>query len=237
MIEDHLDRFEKSAASLDLELPYSRVSIIKFVDQLIGDHKFETAGIKFILTGGESLDGLTPTKSNFIINIQPITFPENELYDRGVKLITTEYRRDIPEVKTVNYAKVISMRHQLVEAGAVDVLFTFQGEVYETSRSNFFQVQDNVIRTQAQNILGGITRKIVMNLARKAGYQLEVGSLSLEGVFQADEAFITGTTKKVMPVVNIDGQRIGNGLPGEKTRHLGQLFAEFEQSWNAVTKA
>ena len=237
MIEDHLDRFEKSAACLNLELPYSRESIMKFVDQLLTDNNYETAGIKLILTGGESLDGLTPNKSNFIINIQPITFPADEVYHTGVKLITTEYRRDIPEVKTVNYAKVISLRDKLVDAGAVDVLFNFQGEVYETSRSNFFQIQGDVITTQGRNVLSGITRKIVMALAKEAGYQVEEGSLTMDRVYQADEAFITGTTKKIMPVVDINGRKIGKGLPGEKTKHLEQLFAEFEQNWNTVTRA
>lgn len=237
MIEDHLDRFEKSAALLNLEMPYSRLSIQKFVDQLMSYSKYETAGIKLILTGGESLDGLTPTSSNFIINIQPITFPDNEMYRTGVKLITTEYRRDIPQAKTVNYAKVISMRDQLVDAGAVDVLFKFQGEVYETSRSNFFLIKEDVIKTQKQDVLKGITRKIVIELAREAGYRVEEGSLSVDWVYQADEAFITGTTKKVMPVVDLNGRRIGKGVPGEKTKHLRQLFAEFEKNWNVVTRA
>ncbi len=237
MLDDHLDRFERSATILNLSIPYSRTAIETYVDELIQCHDYKMAGIKLILTGGEAIDGLTPTKSNFFMNILPITFPEEELYRTGARLLTAEYRRDIPEVKTVNYAKVISMRDQLAKAEAVDVLFTFQGEVYETSRSNFFVVEGDIIRTPASDVLQGITRKTVMRLANDAGYQIEAGPISLESAYKADEAFITGTTKKIMPVVDLDGTKIGNGLPGQKTEHLKSLFAEFERNWNAVTRA
>jgi len=196
MLEDHLDRFENSAADLNLSLHYSRSSISNYVDELVSHHRYETAGVKLILTGGESQDGLTPAQSNFFISIQPITFPDQDIYNKGARLISTEYRRDIPTVKTVNYAKVISMRDQVDQADAVDVLFKFQGEVYETSRSNFFLVHDDIIKTRGQDVLSGITRKIVLQLAQEAGFKVDQGSPLIETVFLAEESLSPQTGQR-----------------------------------------
>jgi branched-subunit amino acid aminotransferase/4-amino-4-deoxychorismate lyase len=130
-------------------------------------------------------------------------------------------------IKSINYLSSITLREKLTADNAFDVLFHFKGKVLEVSRSNFFIVKNEILVTPDKDILMGITRESVISLA-EPHFTVEERDLHVEELWEADEAFMTGTTKKVLPVVQVGEHRIGSGLPGPVTRKLMTMFLEFE---------
>jgi branched-subunit amino acid aminotransferase/4-amino-4-deoxychorismate lyase len=134
---------------------------------------------------------------------------------------------EIPEVKTINYLMGIYKLPEIQEKGATDLLYHWEGKISELTRSNFFIIdQNDKIITPAKGILKGINRKHVLNVA-KNHFEAEERDLFMEELKYAKEAFITGTTKKVMPVMQVDDQIIGDGIPGENTIKLQVLYSEY----------
>ncbi|PIQ21491.1 MAG: hypothetical protein COW65_08740 [Cytophagales bacterium CG18_big_fil_WC_8_21_14_2_50_42_9] len=128
----------------------------------------------------------------------------------------------------MNYVTGIRLQQQIKEQGADDVLYHQNGVVTEFPRSNFFIVTpDNRVLTPPEDILKGITRKNVLELAGKK-YQAEEGIVTLADIAQAKEAFTTSTTKRILPIVQVDGQLIGNGKPGVITLALLQDLIDLE---------
>lgn len=219
-LDEYLNRFYNSAQIMRLQVPLTRHELKSVVFSLIEKNDIPQSGIKLILTGGYSEDGYLPGKPNLIIAQQSLSLPGPEIFEKGIRVITHEYLRDIPEVKTINYTTGIWLSQKIKEQKAADVLYHLRGEVSEFPRCNFFIVrQDGVLVTPRKNILLGITRKNVLTAARKK-FTVEESLVSLTDVAHAKEAFLTSTTKRVIPVIQVDDSIIGNGRPGEITQEL-----------------
>ena len=228
MMDDYLKRFQKSAALMDLPLHYSIEDLKKIINNLLKKNAVKEAGIRLVLTGGESENAFVPAEPNFMILIEPVHFPDAAFYENGIKLITHHYQREWSNIKTTNYISAIKLIKQCRIENAFDVLYYFNNEVKEVTRSNVFLVKDNKIITPDKDILYGITRKKVLELA-SGHYVVQERSVSFDEIKGADEFFMTGTTKKVLPVIQIDDIRIADRKPGPVTRHLMRLFSDFEK--------
>lgn len=225
-IDEYLDRFFRSAELMHLEVPMTSSKLHRSILQLIAANQAERGGIRLVLTGGYAPDGYTPVAPNLIIMQHPWPTHPEHCYTDGVKLLTAPFSREIPEVKTINYMMGIRMLPKLKEAGAKEVLYHTGDSITESTRSNFFLLKnDGTLVTQSEDILRGITRRQVLDLAAPLT-RVEVRDLKLDELCDAREAFLTGSTKKIMPVVQINALQIGEGRPGEFTRHLMQAFAE-----------
>lgn len=236
LLDRYLNRFYNSARFLDLQVPYTMERITEAIYSLLQKNGFEESGIRMILTGGYTKNGYTPGDPNFFILIEKINFPEESLYENGIKLLFYEHQRELSHIKSINYLTPISIRNILKKAGAYDVLYHFNGKVLEVSRSNLFIVRDNVVITPAHNILPGITRASVIKLAHEY-FKVEERDIPTDELFKADEVFMTGTTKRVLPVQSIDYHRFGNGMPGPVTRKLKALYKDFENSPAALSNS
>lgn len=234
-LTDYLDRVELSARTLNLELPFSREELKRQVFQVIRANGLAEAGLKIVVTGGYASDGYSPSTPNvLILELPPLTYPTDR-YEAGVKLMLFEYHRTFPTAKTINYIVGINLLPQMRAAGAEDVLFHSGGHIYETTRANFFIVaHDGAIVTAGDGILKGVTRKHTIKAARQH-YKVEERPLAFDEVRTAKEAFITSSTKRVMPVVRLDGITIGDGKPGPVSRHLLQLLMEEEERYLTQT--
>lgn len=228
--DDYLDRFERSARLLHLTLPFSREELRRQILQLIRANGEQEAGLKLVLTGGYSGDGYAPATPNLVIVQSPLPKYPSSKYDNGVKLMLHEYHRTLPEAKSINYIMGINLLPQMQDAGAEDILFHFGGNIHETTRANFFIVKnDDTIVTAGEGILGGVTRRKVIEIARQH-YRVEARNLALEELQTAKEAFLTSSTKNIMPVVQVDDTTIGQGKPGAVTQRLmAFLKAEIER--------
>lgn len=230
LLPHYLTRFRNSARLMDLALDYTDDHITDLVCQLLKISGLSYAGIRFLLTGGYSADSFTPVKPNFMISVEELSQVPAAVAEHGVKLMSFEYQREMAEVKTTNYTTALRLRKQLQEQQAYDILYHAHGQLLELTRSNFFIVKENTVITAATGILKGITRQTVLNLAR-AQYKVEVRDVKLSELTEADEAFFTGTNKKIVPVVQIDDQLIGNGRTGHVTKSLYQAFRAYEKEY------
>jgi len=233
MFADHLERFKKSAIFLDLKVPFSDAEIEEAVHDLIRANGFKETNIKFILTGGAALGGIDYDRdfpTFYILAEEFSAIPEKYLTD-GATLISHEHQRQYPQYKTTNYITAVMLQKTRKEKNALEVLYTSQGKVLECSTSNFFIVKDGKIITAKENVLLGITRKVVIDLARKAGLNVEERDISVQELRSADEAFLTASFKEVVPVVSIDGALVGSGRVGEKTKKVLDLFQKFTASY------
>ena len=229
--EDHLDRFYQSAGIARLSPPLDKDELRDHILEMIHLNNIPMSGVRLLLTGGYTEDGYTPGRPNLIVTQEAVRQPTASAYRNGVALITHEFQREVPRAKTIGYMTGIWLTERIREAGAMDVLYHSNGHVTELTRSNIFIVQqDDTIKTPSENILYGITRNNVLNIARQH-YTVISAEVTLEEVYSAKEVFITSTLKKIVPVVKIDEKVCGNGRPGKITLRLLELFNAFEEQY------
>jgi D-alanine transaminase/branched-chain amino acid aminotransferase len=231
-IEDYLDRFYRSAELMRLPVPIVRQELKRSIGELIEKNGVENAGIKMILTGGYSPDGYEIGTPNLIITQHALSMPTQSVIEIGLKVITHEYVRDIPTVKTINYLMGIWLQQKIKEHRAADVLYHINGLVSEFPRCNVFIVQnDNEVITPASRVLCGITRKNILNFSGK-NYRVTEKDFSLDELLNAKEVFLTSTTKRVLPVVQVNEVVIGTGKPGSVSLNILNDLIELEQKDN-----
>lgn len=224
------ERYTTSAQLLGIPNPLEKDQARSIVQQLIEMSGLEDCAIRFVLTGGYAADSISMTTPNILIiseDIHPVAEPE---YQTGIKVLTYEFVRDIPTIKSIDYKHLMILQPRLKEAGASDVLFHHEGRISELSRSNVFIVQNGKLITPHRDILYGITRKTVVSLA--AGW-LEVieRDVTLEECITADEVFTTSTTKRVLPITRIDDHVIGQGTIGPVTQTLLDKINSMVAQW------
>lgn len=228
-LEHYLDRFFNSATRMGLpDLP-ERAALRSVILELIRRNELAEAGMKIILTGGYSPDAYQPVKGNLIISQHALVLPTVSQMDQGIKVITYPYRRDIPEVKTINYTMGVWLQQKVKEAKAADVLYYKDGVVSEFPRCNFFMVtRQGIVVTPHQYILHGITRMKVLESA-STQFEVQERTVALKEVYDSAELFLTSTTKGILPIVQVDEHVIGSGKPGPVTRALRELLQQTEQ--------
>ena len=224
-IEDHLDRMANSTRELSLDLPWSRDEIRGMIHALIAANQAADAGFRIVVTGGFSEDGFTPGTPNLYMMLHPLPVYDLNDWRTGCSLITTPYVRDIPTAKTCIYVNSLLAYPAMKRAGAVEVLYHWKGSITECSRSNvFFVTPEGVLVTPAEGMLHGITRKQVLTLAGQMGIPVELREIHLEEIPWVREAFITSSTRGVLPITRIDQIHIGDGQPGLTTLQLQDAF-------------
>ncbi|NPA34556.1 MAG: hypothetical protein GXO48_06495 [Chlorobi bacterium] len=197
----YLDRFYTSASRLKLEVPVSREDLKELLRELINLNGGIQA-FRLVLSAGESSDGWNPDgKPVLMIFSEAISEVPQQWFSKGISLKTYQFLRPLPQVKTTFY--VVGKLAQM-DADTDDVLFVYGGNVLETPRSNIFFVKDNALITAGNNVLKGITRKLVIEIAQERGLEIIERDVPLNSISDMDGAFITGTTKPIVPVRQID---------------------------------
>jgi branched-chain amino acid aminotransferase len=147
-------------------------------------------------------------------------------YTEGVKIITMESRRILPGAKSINYLSATLAMQTARAQGAVEAVYLdHSGLVYECTTSNIFIFKGENLVTPGRRILPGITRGFILEFAKEL-FQVTVRDVSLGELINADEVFITGTNKGIVPVVQVDDTTIGSGRPGRNTQMLIQAMGE-----------
>ncbi|HVU65815.1 MAG TPA: aminotransferase class IV [Ktedonobacteraceae bacterium] len=224
---EHLERLYRSAELIDLAVPYTREEIAGVVRAVVERNTYRHAAVRMLLTGGESEDGVMAVgQPKLIVMIAQLGERDPERFARGYRLMTTRLQRETPEAKTSNYTAAIRALKEAARLGADDALFVNErGQVQEATRSNFFLFHGDTLVTPRDEVLIGITRTVVLELAR-GRFAIEERPILLSELALADEAFVTSSSKEITPVLQIDEQVIGNGQPGPRTTELEQRFIE-----------
>ena len=225
-LDDHLERFRSSARGLSLPLKYTDAEIRGIIEELLAKSGLSEAAVRLVITGGNSPDSMTITEPNFFILIEQLPKYPPEIWERGVKLITSEYLRDVPAVKSTSYLNAIKLMPLVAQHGAHDILYCHDGQVLELTRYSFFLFREGTLVTPRDNILPGVTRKVLLDLCRDE-FAVEERAVAVGELEEATETFLCGTTKGVLPVVQVDETTIGDGKPGANTRRVMELFRDY----------
>lgn len=222
-LDDHLDRFFASARGMHLPVSLEREALKRAISTLIQKNNLPNTGIRLSLTGGYSTDGFNIGSPNLLITQHTFSPPTEEQVQNGIRLLSYNYQRSLPHIKSIDYLMAVWLQPKRIESGADDILYIKDGWVSECPRSNFFLITgDNKLVTPAAEALAGITRKRVIELAKKS-FIVEERPVSANEFKTAKEAFITSTTKQILPVSAIDD----TVFPQHKiTTELLRLFKE-----------
>lgn len=235
-LEEHIQRLENSAKLLGLTLPISKNEIKQLIIKLIKKNGFFESTARIILTGGFTSDGKTfnPSTPTLCIKVDQLRGFPKEAYENGVSLISLNWKRALPKAKTIDYVmaiRALTFANKRRKKKIFEVLYTPDNCVLEASTSNFFLFKKDVLITPKDDILPGITRAIVLKLAKKK-FKVEERKVSKDELKEATEAFITSTEKEIIPVIKIDNLIIGDGKIGNNTKLIMQLFHDFVQSYS-----
>ncbi len=229
-LDDHFKRFCQSAKLLGLKVPVSYEVVLGATQSLLLKNKLKDASVRLVLTGGASDDGITSGHSQFFILMDSLADYAPVVFSRGAKLITAEHERPLAEAKHTNYAVAVNLQAKRKQAGALEILYVHRGKVLECAMSNFGLFKGDTLITPKEGVLAGVTRKVVLKLARKK-FKVEEREVEVSELAEADEAFIMATNKYVVPIVQVDGQKIGRGQPGSNTKWL---LEEYKKEINRV---
>ncbi len=234
-LEEHIDRLYESAKAILLEIPLSKEETTEVVLETLRRNNLRDGYVRLVVTRGVGDLGLDPKKcdraSMFCISSSIQLYPE-EMYEQGLPIITVPTRRNLaeavnPRIKSLNYLNNVLGKIEASQAGVIEaVMLSAEGYVAEATADNIFIVKKGVLITPPVHVgvLEGITRNTVMDLARERLIPVEERVFTRYDIFIADEFFLTGTAAEVMPVIEVDGRKIGDGHPGEITKTLMQAY-------------
>lgn len=220
-LDDHLARLEQTMQKIGLTPPCSREALAAIVQETLRRNPYREANVRIIVTGGSSPDYMTPQgRPRLLVLVTELPETPATWYTEGVKVITVPDGRSHPGAKSINYLAASVAMVQARAQGAVEALYVGRdGLVHEGTTSNVFCVRDGRLVTPGRGILEGVTRKAVLRAA--AGrLPVDLRDLPLEELHTAQEVFITGTNKGLLPVVRVDETPIGEGRPGPNTRAI-----------------
>jgi len=229
-IEAHLERLKNSAESIGLDMPYAPGRWKSMLESLNRKCGYPSAKLYIQITRGNAPRNHPfpeRTRPTVVMTARRLVPPPRKLYERGASVITVpDLRWGRCDLKTINLLPNVMARQKAKTEGANEALFVRGGRVTEGSSSNVFGVIKGRICTTptGPGILPGVTRVLVLRIAKSSGLSVSETELPLRRLISADEVFLSGTTVEVLPVVRIDGRRIGNGKPGRITRSIAESF-------------
>ena len=233
-LEAHLRRLEDSAAALGLSLPVDGPGLTAAIRLLIRESGGGDGYLRLLVTRGEGALGLDPAtcpRPNVIIMADALSLVDAELVRTGIRVIVASTRRleadglD-PRIKSLNYLNQVMARMEASRAGAHEaILLNRMGRVAEGTADNLFIVRDGLLATPPvfDGALDGITRGLILQLARQAGVEARERSLTAYDLYTADECFLTGTGAELIPVASVDGRPLRHS-PGPLFQRLGRAF-------------
>jgi len=235
--KEHLDRLYDSARSIALDIPISREEMTQVVEETVRVNEKKNGYIRLLVTRGTGSLGLDPRRCDpqIIVIVDDIALYPPELYENGLEIITASVIRHHPaalssRVKSLNYLNSILAKIEAINRGCLEALMlNHNGEVAECTGDNIFIVKRGELRTPTidAGMLEGVTRSVVMELAKEAGFPLREMSLLRHDIYAADEFFLTGTAAEIIAVVKCDGRPIGTGKPGPVFRQLRERFLTY----------
>jgi len=239
MRDQHLARLRRSAEAIGLEIPIPEKDWPGLLHEAMerngvgNDHV--DAYLRTTISRGPGDIGLDPAlcrDPTVVIMAKPLHSPSRQQYEQGVSVIVAQTRRNLPSalsphIKATNFLNNILAKREAIAAGVFDsVLLNWQDDVTECTVSNLFWVKAGTVFTPSLDcgILDGITRDIVLTLAREAGLPVQEGHFGVDALYQAEECFLTNTSMELMPVTTFEQRPVGSGKPGPSTHQLQAQF-------------
>jgi D-alanine transaminase len=239
-VEAHLTRLQRSCGEIELPLPWSIPELVAIHEELIRLNTLDEGGVYLQVTRGPADREFTfpaHVVPSLVMFTQARNLADNPLARTGAKIVSCEdirwARRDIKSVGLL--AQVLAKQHA-ARNGAQEAWMVEDGFVTEGGSSTSWIVKGDTLisRPLSNAVLPGITRRAVLTLLEESGYSFEERPFTLEEAFAADEAFYTSANAFVMPIIEIDGHRIGGGQPGPVARRLREIYLDHARQGGAL---
>lgn len=239
-LREHIDRLYNSARAILLDIPATPEEIESITIRTVRENKLRDAYIRLIVSRGEGDLGLDPRKcpkpSIICIAHKIILYPE-KIYKKGLSLIILSTIRNVPhalnpQIKSLNYLNNILAKIEATQGGADEgIMLNEKGYVVECTGENIFIIEGDTLVTPPCYIgtLKGITRGVVIEISKSLGLKVIEKPFTSYDLYNSSECFLTGTAAEIVPVVKIDGRKIGKGVPGPVTNELIKRFRELTQ--------
>jgi branched-chain amino acid aminotransferase len=247
-LQAHLKRLYESAKAIRLTIKMGQSELAGAVEKTVKANDITEGYVRLLVTRGAGDLGLDPficERSCIIIIADNIQLYPEKLYKEGMKVISATTVRNHPlaippQAKTMNYlnnilAKIEALDNDVPEA----IMYNHEGYVAEASGDNVLIVKDGIIYTPPAEAgaLPGITRSIVIKLAKEQNIQVVEKNLTRFDLYVCDEFFLTGTAAEVIGIVDVDGRTIGDGKPGPITSLLRKKFFEYTRKGEITDSA
>ncbi len=236
LFERHMQRLRRSAGMLALRVPPSDAELAGRFRETMDAARLGAAGggeayLRLLVTrgiGDLTYDPAATPDPSLVIIVKPHVDPPVHVYERGVKATLASVVRNHPGtvnplIKSNNLLNSALAMQEAVRKGAFEAIMrNYRGELAECSTANLFVVKKRVALTPPLDagLLPGITREFLFEIGAGVGVDVREQVLRDDDLLRADEAFLTSTTREVVPIVQVDDRPIGNGLPGPVTRAL-----------------
>lgn len=223
---DHLERTERSMALLGWDYRLDRVALCQALDKVCTAYPLPDSRVRFDVLAAPAAQ--LGTDSRVLIGLSPFQPVPEEYIREGVRVdVAPLLQRDRPLVKEASF--VLKRRpYPLGHPEAYEHLMLDEaGRILEGSSSNFYAVREGVLWTAGAGVLEGITRKILLQITAEAGIPVRLAAVQLGELGQVDEAFLTSSSRGLIPVVRIAGRDVGEGRPGPVTQRLGVLYDDY----------
>lgn len=236
LYDRHMRRLRNSARLIALPLPFSDEELASDIDATVAAGTFDgEAYIRVLVTRGIgelTYDPSATPKPSIVIIVKPQVDPPAEAYERGVRAIVVDVVRNHPAtvnpmIKSNNLLNnALAAQEALRRGGFEGIMRNYRGELTECTTANLFIVKNGAALTPPLDagLLPGITRELLFEVGRDVGVPVREQVLRDEDLFAADEAFLTGTTREILPIVTVDDRQIGTGCPGPVTKKLLEAF-------------
>lgn len=228
----HFERLERSLREIGMEMPFSRAHFVLKIRELLRLNRSRSGSLYIQVSRGvaprDHKFPKAPVRPGVVMTVKPLRLPPAELVEKGVEVISVpDIRWKRPDIKSVSLLPNILAKEDAVRKGVYEAwLVADDGTVTEGTSTNAWIIAGGAIVTRAagHEILNGVTRLALLDIARAEGLKIEERAFTLDEALAADEAFLTSTSAFVMPIVRIDGKDIGDGSPGPKTRALAKSY-------------
>lgn len=238
---EHAERLFRSMKAVAMEPPFTMDELLRCTRDVVQRNGMDTAYIKWIVSRGSNNTPLMDPKDcrpYLIIIVRPYVERFTSKSGAGISLKTVAIRRTPNQcldarIKNLNYLNLILAKMEAKSGGADEALMLdIQGNVCEAPGYNVFVVRDGALFTPKSDILEGVTRDSVFNIARDRGLKCHIADLALYDVYTADEMFLTSTAGGLVPVCKVDGRTIGSGVPGDTFRTFSTAYTDMLGSAN-----
>ncbi len=234
-LKEHIDRLFYSAKAILLTLPLTHEQFMKATVDTCRRNQIRDGYIRLVVTRGVGTLGLNPNRCanpSVIIIADKIQLYPKEYYQKGLTIVTVPTTRNLqnavnPAIKSLNYLNNILAKIEANNAGCEEaIMLNSEGYVAECTGDNIFIVKEGQLLTPplSAGALYGITRAVVIKLAREMGLEVGETNLTRYDIFNANECFVTGSGAELVPVVKVDGRVIGAGKPGSITQELVKRY-------------
>ncbi|MFH1505159.1 MAG: branched-chain-amino-acid transaminase, partial [Candidatus Omnitrophota bacterium] len=220
-LKEHIDRLYESAHSICLKVPLSKKELQDSIIKTLKANKLKDGYVRVVVSRGAGDLGLDPRKckgnETLVIITDKIAFYPEELYQKGMEIITVPTIRNIPEalnpqIKSLNYLNNILAKIEAINSGYQEALMLDHlGYIAECTGDNIFIIKNKELYTppQCMGTLRGITRDVVLDIAKKLKISAHEHVITRHELFVSDECFLTGTAAEIIPVIKVDGREIG----------------------------